>query len=473
MKTKYTTILALTMLYLLVSSCEKWLDVGPSTEVSKKEMFKTQKGFQDALTGAYLDLKTDALYGLQLTWDAIEYMAQHWDAETDNGLPRYNYRDSKVATILDAAYAKFYTVIADVNIILDAIDNNDVVFEDGVHDLIKGEALALRAFCHFDILRLWGPIPQKTSTKYILPYVKTVTINNHPFSTFQEYTDQLLADLNAADTLLANIDPICKYSLEALGTPGRTNREGFNPENTFWAHRQVRMNYYSVLGLKSRFYLWLGNKPMAYKYAKLIIDAKTQGGSPTFRLGTRADVENTNAAFTCEHIASVYSSALGSSASSAFGGTRYYRNKELISSELFDAGTSDIRFSMWKDKMAGSEKRFVNEKFIVEPASAGGQIPLIRLAEMYLIAIECTTDSEEATDLYKAFCTSRNTNPVKIVAGATEDLILKEYNKEFYAEGQMFFTYKRLNSSSILWYNHPTSDKVYVVPLPQNENRYN
>ncbi len=28
-----------------------------------------------------------------------------------------------------------------------------------MHDLIKGEALAMRAFCHLDILRLFGPIP--------------------------------------------------------------------------------------------------------------------------------------------------------------------------------------------------------------------------------------------------------------------------------------------------------------------------
>lgn len=472
MKTKYT-IFILTTLCLLTSSCEKWLDVGPSTEVSKKEMFKTQKGFQDALTGVYLDLKSDDLYGLQLTWEAIEYLAQHWDAETDNGLPRYNYRDSKTATTLDAAYARLYTVIAGANIILDAIDNSDAVFEEGVHDLIKGEALALRAFCHLDLLRLWGPVPKQTSAKRILPYVRKVSLDNHPFSTFQEYTGLLLADLNAADTLLANIDPIRTYSLEALGSPGRTNKEGFNPENTFWAHRQIRMNYYAVLGLKARFYLWTGNKPMAYKYAKQIIDARTQSGSPTYRLGTRTDLENTDAAFTCEHIASVYNRNLGTSASSAFGGTRYYRNKEMVSSELYDAGTSDIRFAIWTDKMIGSDKRFVNEKFIVEPANGGGQISLIRLAEMYLVAIECTTDSDEATNLYKTFCESRNVTPVKIVAGATEDLMLKEYNKEFYAEGQMFYTYKRLNAGTILWYNHPTSDKIYVVPLPQNENRYN
>jgi hypothetical protein len=47
---------------------------------------------------------------------------------------------------------------------------------------------------------------------------------------------------------------------------------------------------------------------------------------------------------------------------------------------------------------------------------------------------------------------------------------MPEYRKEFFGEGQAFFTYKRLNAikASVLW--TPTAATInYVVPLPLGE----
>ena len=41
---------------------------------------------------------------------------------------------------------------------------------EGYRDLMKGEALGLRAFHYFDLLRLWGPIYSQDSTKACIPY---------------------------------------------------------------------------------------------------------------------------------------------------------------------------------------------------------------------------------------------------------------------------------------------------------------
>ena len=52
--------------------------------------------------------------------------------------------------------------------------------------------------------------------------------------------------------------------------------------------------------------------------------------------------------------------------------------------------------------------------------------------------------------------------------------MLKEYRKEFYAEGQSFFAYKRLNApkASILFV---PGDAVlsYLIPLPRTEANLN
>ena len=38
---------------LLTTSCEKWLDVEPKSQVKAKELFETEEGFKEALAGVY------------------------------------------------------------------------------------------------------------------------------------------------------------------------------------------------------------------------------------------------------------------------------------------------------------------------------------------------------------------------------------------------------------------------------------
>ena len=54
------------------------------------------------------------------------------------------------------------------------------------------------------------------------------------------------------------------------------------------------------------------------------------------------------------------------------------------------------------------------------------------------------------------------------------DELVKEFRKETYAEGQLFYLYKRLNRG-ILMENGattPPSDKIFVLPVPNDELEY-
>ncbi len=64
---------------LAFTGCKKWLDVKPEGLTTKDEMFKTQKGFRDALTGAYIDMKSGDAYGGAFTWGTVEFLAKNWD----------------------------------------------------------------------------------------------------------------------------------------------------------------------------------------------------------------------------------------------------------------------------------------------------------------------------------------------------------------------------------------------------------
>ena len=71
-------ILTITCVGFIFSACNDWLDVNPRTQVRKDVLLETQKGFRDVLTGAYIRLKNGNLYGGEMIWNTIEYLAQHW-----------------------------------------------------------------------------------------------------------------------------------------------------------------------------------------------------------------------------------------------------------------------------------------------------------------------------------------------------------------------------------------------------------
>ena len=457
-------------------SCNDWLDVKPQTEVEVGKMFERQQGFQDALTGAYLDMKSSNAYGEDMTYGSIEYLAQHWTYSTgDRGeaISRYNYINSYAQGVFETMYSKLYTIIADVNEILENIDAHQDVFEKNMYGMIKGEALAIRAYCHFDLLRLFGPMPSNVQSGVILPYVKTVSIQNHEHHTYTQYVDLLEEDLTAADSLLKVSDPICEFEIltDTLNITAATK--------DFMRKRQVRFNYYAVKALEARFYLWLGDeasKTKAYSCAMEVIGALDKDEKNIFELGTSKSISNMDFAFSSEHIMAIYDYELYTNANEAFReSVSYSKPREIVMADLYPAGTTDIRFTgLWTEVTTANQTRMhVIKKYWQKDESNGiNQIPLLRLSEMYFIAMECGS-LDMANQLYDAFCIARNIPSVNIQsAEQLKTILIEEYNKEFYAEGQTFYAYKRLAVEDILWASDPGDEEAYVVPLPSSEINY-
>ncbi|WP_315565808.1 RagB/SusD family nutrient uptake outer membrane protein [Hoylesella pleuritidis] len=467
---KYYNILIASLLTLSVTTaCDKFLDVLPSTEKEKREMFSTLDGCRSVLIGAYIRMKQTNLYGQEMVCGSIENLAQHWtytSGSIGEYLNKYDYKANTVETTMENIYNNLFKVVADVNGLLDGIESNRKILDNSNYNLLKGEALALRAFCHFDILRLFGPMPNNVPASKILPYVTVVSNKPNAFITYTEFTSQLLKDLDNAEACLTRIDPIKSKSIEAL------NQTSAQADN-FFGYRQMRMNYYAVCALKARIYLWIGNKEKALEYAKLVIDATTPGGDKTFRLGTRDDCSRGNKTLSTEHIFDLKVNNLSATLGS---GRSYQKSKTELTSRLYETGTSDIRFvNMWEEVTADYRKSFYFQKYVQTekmPPLSKNVIPIIRLAEMYLIALECSSLTD-ANSYYATLCAARDITPANITDEEQRTKVLiQEYNKEFYGEGQTFYAYKRLAVKDIYWAAVPGSVETYVVPLPLKEAVY-
>lgn len=468
---------------LSIISCKKFLTVTPKTEMPRDLLLSTEEGFKAALTGVYIQMREDAAYGGAMTQTTTESLTSSWDittASVEQRLGLFNYTDATVDQTLGRVYAQEYKIIASINAILEQIDAKKNVFSSPeMYQTIKAECLGLRAYCHLDVLRLFGPIPSAQGSGNMLPYVTVLSKTPHSAIPFPAFQTALLKDLDEAAALVKDIDPITKYTLSQLRNPG--TQSGFNPKDTYLAFRYLRMNYYAIKALQARAYLWFNVKDKAYECAKLLIDTKNEDGTVKFRLGTSADFANKDFVLTSEHIFGLYDFDMFNKYTTRYSAGILKKGSAAttINTQLYGNTGTDMREAgLWElATQANGSQIYIIKKYqaadskLVTASTDFKQIPMLRISEMYLIAAE-TAPFAGGLNYFRLFREARNIRQLAIPANETtlQAEIIKEYRKEFYAEGQSFFAYKRLNVPKGDFLFVPSAAVLnYLIPLPSTE----
>ena len=228
---------------MAMTGCSKWLDVQPYDKISEDELFSTESGFQRLLNGIYIDLNDDALYGRTLTVEMVELLAYNYKIDDD---PTYwgdyiNLRDRNFTSDywrrrLDDTWNKAYALIRNCNTLLENMELHREVFTGDNYNLIRGEALALRALLHFDMFRLFGPVYKNDPEGISIPYCTTTDLQVQELLPANEVIQRLLDDLNEAARCLQN-DPI--FTDDPLAPAPADG-------SVFTAYRALRLNYYAV-----------------------------------------------------------------------------------------------------------------------------------------------------------------------------------------------------------------------------------
>lgn len=474
----YTMIIACTTLF---ASCDSWLEVKPYDQIAEGELQKSEEGYQKMLNGIYIDLNSDALYGQTLSVEMIEVMGGAYSIGSDNSvwgnykdLSSYQYNTEYWRNRLDQTWNKAYALILNCNKILETIDGNKNLFTDGSYYIIKGEALALRAMLHFDMLRLFGPVYSKDSDKKAIPYYTKQTNSPEPILTAQEVMEKITTDYEDALNYLAN-DPV-----KTEGTMMSSTEDG---SSNFLRYRALRLNYYAVEALMARAYLYMGNKTEAFKYATDVIKTADQNIFPfvdkNLVIGSPADPDRI---FSSEVLFALTNTSRGTIHKNFFDPSRLpnyvFRMDDSMMSNLVYGGAAttggyqdDYRYrACWM--ATGSNRYFYKYSDMVANGSIQNtMIPMVRLGEMFLIAAESQSGDLKAGVQYVNAL--RRNRGVASLTTLTPDLLKYEYIRELYGEGQLFFLYKRLNSdiitSATSSKNPKASDLIFVVPLPDTE----
>ena len=122
-KTIYSMLLLLGAASSL-TSCSDWLDVSPKTEVREGDLFSSEAGYRNAMSGVYILLGQKPLYGVQASMFVPEFLAHTWASPSESTdasafyLAKNDYTNSNVETTLDDLWSNYYTAIAQINNIL-------------------------------------------------------------------------------------------------------------------------------------------------------------------------------------------------------------------------------------------------------------------------------------------------------------------------------------------------------------------
>lgn len=434
MKLKYICIL---LLAFLAGSCgDKFLDESPKTAVGDNDLVKTEADLDNIANGCYhYFLCTGGAYGYYYNSFHMfsgDMMGDDFRVAANRVSwvkPYYSYN----ATAYDINTVLYQNVYALANHVSVALKSAEELPDTKTKEELLAELHVLRALGHFDIARLWGPLPSNIGKGKIKEDALGVRIYDKVPEDIRKnsYRDKA-RDVYAFVNKELN-DWVPKLS--------KTKKSG-------------RLDYYGGLAFRARFNLFTENWDVALADALEIIN------SGKYTLYSMEDyVGIWQKEFTSESIFEIRVTETEPnewvSLGTIVGGERY----KMIGTtkdfeELMAADPNDIRFKLyvwdksnefylarWKYEGRGGNEKVASPK-------------LFRLSEMYLIAAEAALKSGKPgagkylSDLREKRTT---TDPRKYDAGVTLDDILYERRVELACEGHRAWDLWRNGREVVRW----------------------
>ncbi|PIF33234.1 SusD-like starch-binding protein associating with outer membrane [Flavobacterium sp. 9] len=358
-------------------------------------------------------------------------------------------------------YRTYYRIIRNANTIINATDTAIGSGKD--KNIVKGQALLYRAFCHFQLVQLYGKryVNGETNSQLGVPIILTVGNGNFPRSTVEEVYAQINKDLDEANILLV----------------------GYVKLNN--SHLNLKV----AQGLKARVALTQGDWQIAADYAN-----KARSGMSLMSIadyGTGFNDYNNKEWMWGSHINEVqtqYFGNFGAYMSRNFNSTVIRSCPKAINSKLYAMiPSTDVRSTIFSVdgqhpnlSLASNFAKFpyTSQKFLsISTGDSRCDVPYMRAAEMYLIEAEAKARLGQADAATILFDFEKARNPEYVLSTNTGqalvDEILLQRRIELWGEGFRFFDLKRTNSSlDRTDSNHDSGITNGVLIVPSGDKRW-
>ena len=189
---KIIKFLAIPALLMGVTSCEDWLELPSESKMDSQSAFESISRAEMTVMGCYAWLHTQEL-GYQL----LEGTDESVSTESNSKYNVSNYDYTNTSGMLSNTYTNMYKAIEYANVCIDALPGMSVgEGEVAKRDMLLGEALAIRAYAYWNLVRFYGDVPFT-----ITPTSKASTFSSSRTSR-DVIWDQCVTDLQEAVKLL-------------------------------------------------------------------------------------------------------------------------------------------------------------------------------------------------------------------------------------------------------------------------------
>ena len=468
MKFKYYQLIITSFVLTLLAACQKELDLTPRQYLPSEEVFTSSENVVSVLIGAYSDIKGTfgtneggELYGGDLNVMS-ELLGSEGDVRWGGSFAVYREFYNKAVTttnsIVRADWTRAYETINTVNLVLTHLD----LVDEDIRPQIEGEALAIRAMMHFELVRMWAKpwLPNAANDQVGIPVKVNPTVTEEdaqpvPRSTVAQVYTQVIEDFTSAKSLLE--------SFEQNGS---------------------RISTYAVSAMLSRVYLQQGEYQKAAEEANRVI------ASGLYKLVDAPLKAFNNPNNSVEDVFAIQQNAKSNAGTSNGGLATFY-------ARLNGFGRGDMQIQQQHidkyepgDLREGIDTTLAETATIVNVSSmfyigVGGQnsgniqtskygdfnmnIPVIRLAEMYLTRAE--GNFEAGTEI--GATPLADINVIRVRAGLaplagpiTQEEIRKERTLELAFEG---FTLHDKKRWQLPVGDYAFNSPVLVLPIPEEE----
>ena len=469
------------ILFLSVTSCKKdFLDTQPSgntitsSQVSRLAAASPaalQKLEDASVKGIYAFMRQSATYttshddfGQKAVDFGLDLMTEDMIMATDSWfIYDYIYDDR------NAAYRRptfiwnfYYKIIYNANLILEQIDPATTNAElKG----IRGQALALRAFSYFYLVRLFqNTYKGNESAKGVPIYTSTASLEGKPRAPVSEVYEQITSDLEEAVSFLQGWTRTSKEAIDQSVAYGLQAQVYLTMER--WAEAEAAArnarNGYQLMSATD------------YKAGFNNI------GNPEWMWGADINTQSTT-------IYPSFFSMIDNTSPGYAGALQAYI---LVSKKLYDQiPATDVRKMVFNDPartLSPNLPAYAQIKFR-DPGGFTGDYLYMRVADMYLIEAEAQArqgNNNGAAQTLFALLSKRD--PSYTLSGNTGAALLNEIwlqrRIELWGEGQVFFDIRRLKLGiDRTGSNHradatlviPANDPRFVYQIPQRELQAN
>jgi len=475
------------VLILLITGCTKdeWMNPAPVTSLSDLTVFDSKDRIVAQVNGMYASLKSGQHLGGRFQ--------VYNDVRADNFLPNssnlvtcfatWNHTVISSTNEVQNFWGAVYSTINVVNVFLEGLtaawDEGKITgfVSEAEYNQYKGEALAIRALCYFDLIQMYSkPYIMGNGANRGVPLRltanKSAEGNDMAPSTVAEVYTQILTDLDDAEPLV-------------LSNFGNANLN------------ITRIHKNTVIAYKTRVYLHMQNWPLVVTESAKIVPAAapfaaTSGvahtlnasyaavfTSPHATLESILSMPNTSAnnAGTQNHLAHYFGSGSGESFYLVTG-----------SGSLYEEMNADDARKLMMATVGG--KPYLTK--YVDQTTRTDYSPVIRWAEVLLNRAEALVRSgsavtQQAVDLLNAVRTrsyAAGAYALGDFASATDfyNAVLLERNMEFLGEGIRNMDLMRLSltipgKTSDAGFGAvaavPSTAQSYFWPVPDSELSYN